>query len=85
MASEHTAELGMQTVPSLNIAYTQEKGYVTADIADKENLTKLNLSGAQQEGVRGWGCRGWGCSARVRVRVQRLEQASRWSAGCATC
>jgi len=36
----------MQTVPSLNIAYTQEKGYVTADIADKENLTKLNLSGA---------------------------------------
>ena len=35
-----------QTVPSLNIAYTQEKGYVTADIADREKLTKLNLSGA---------------------------------------
>ena len=34
-----------QTVPSLNIAYTQEKGYVTADIAEKEKLTKLNLSG----------------------------------------
>jgi hypothetical protein len=46
MASTHAKELGMQTVPSLNIAYTQEKGYVTADIADKENLTKLNLSGA---------------------------------------
>ena len=41
-----------QTVPSLNIAYTQEKGYVTADIAEKENLTKLNLSG---EGGRGEG------------------------------
>ena len=35
----------LQTVPSLNIAYTQEKGYVTADIAEKEKLTKLNLSG----------------------------------------
>lgn len=45
MANKHAAELGMQTVPSLNIAYTQEKGYVTADIAEKENLTKLNLSG----------------------------------------
>ena len=45
MASTHAAELGMQTVPSLNIAFTQEKGYVTADIADKEKLTKLNLSG----------------------------------------
>lgn len=50
MANEHAAELGMQTVPSLNIAYTQEKGYVTADIADKEKLTKLNLSG----GSLGW-------------------------------
>lgn len=47
MANEHAAELGMQTVPSLNIAYTKEKGYVTADIADKENLTKLNLSGTK--------------------------------------
>jgi sulfate adenylyltransferase len=26
MANKHAAELGMQTVPSLNIAYTQEKG-----------------------------------------------------------
>ncbi len=44
-ATKNAPELGMQTVPSLNIAYTKEKGYVTADIADKENLTKLNLSG----------------------------------------
>ncbi len=34
-------------MPSLNIAYTQEKGYVTADIADREKLTKLNLSGTK--------------------------------------
>ncbi|GAX75961.1 hypothetical protein CEUSTIGMA_g3404.t1 [Chlamydomonas eustigma] len=47
LANKHAAELGMQTVPSLNIAYTQEKGYVTADIAEKEKLTKLNLSGTK--------------------------------------
>ncbi|KAF5834566.1 ATP sulfurylase [Dunaliella salina] len=47
MASTHAAELGMQTVPSLNIAFTKEKGYVTADVAEKENLTKLNLSGTK--------------------------------------
>ena len=37
----------MQTVPSLNIAYTQEKGYVTADVAKAEGLTTLNLSGTK--------------------------------------
>lgn len=47
LANENAPELGMQTVPSLNIAYTKEKGYVTADIADKENLTKMNLSGTK--------------------------------------
>lgn len=47
LAAKHSAELGVQTVPSLNIAYTQEKGYVTADIADGEKLTKLNLSGTK--------------------------------------
>ncbi len=46
-ATKHAPELGMQTVPSLNIAYTQEKGYVTADIAEREKLTKLNLSGTK--------------------------------------
>lgn len=81
-------ELGMQTVPSLNITYTEEKvggccvgraarwrrrgvgadttatlcrppptrappapaclqGYVTADVAEKEGLHKLNLSGTK--------------------------------------
>eukprot|EP00798_Chlamydomonas_sp_ICE-L_P017125 gene17125-23429_t len=47
MANANCAELGMQTVPSLNIAYTEEQGYVTADIAEKEGLTKLNLSGTK--------------------------------------
>ena len=37
----------MQTVPSLNITYTEEKGYVTADIAEREGLHKLNLSGTK--------------------------------------
>lgn len=47
MAGDHAAELGVQTVPSLNICYTKEKGYVTADIADAESLTRLNLSGTK--------------------------------------
>lgn len=46
-AKEHAPELGMQTVPSLNIAYTKEKGYVTADVAKAENLTTLSLSGTK--------------------------------------
>ena len=46
-AAAHAPELNMQTVPSLNIAYTQEKGYVTADIADAEGLTQLKLSGTK--------------------------------------
>ena len=70
-AAEHAPELGMQTVPSLNIAYTQEKGYVTADVAKAEGLTTLNLSGAYNapgQGGRSGGApctnssvrRGWG-------------------------
>lgn len=47
LANANAAELGMQTVPSLNIAYTQEKGYVTADVAKAENLTLLSLSGTK--------------------------------------
>ncbi|KAG2494837.1 hypothetical protein HYH03_007077 [Edaphochlamys debaryana] len=47
MANKHAAELNMQTVPSLNIAYTEERGYVTADVAKAENLKVLNLSGTK--------------------------------------
>ena len=44
----------------------QEKGYVTVDIAEKEGLHKLNLSGGAEWGGRGgvgwvgWGGVGWG-------------------------
>ncbi len=48
MANKHAAELNMQTVASLNIAYTEEKGYVTADVAKAENLHVLNLSGTRR-------------------------------------
>jgi sulfate adenylyltransferase len=47
LAGDMAAELGMQTVPSLNIAYTEEQGYVTADVAKAENLTTLSLSGTK--------------------------------------
>ncbi|EFN57101.1 hypothetical protein CHLNCDRAFT_143915 [Chlorella variabilis] len=46
-ATANAPELGMQTVPSLNITYTEEKGYVTADVAEREGLHKLNLSGTK--------------------------------------
>ena len=40
-------ELGVQTVPSLNVVYTDEKGYVTADVAEKEGLSIKKLSGTK--------------------------------------
>lgn len=46
-ATLHAPELGMQTVPSLNITYTEEEGYVTADVADAKGLHRLNLSGTK--------------------------------------
>jgi len=46
-AQQHAAELGMQTVPSLDVVYTEEKGYVTADIAKKEGLHVKKLSGTK--------------------------------------
>ena len=36
----------MQIVPSLNITYTEEEGYVTADVAEKNELTQKKLSPA---------------------------------------
>eukprot|EP00884_Botryococcus_braunii_P002951 jgi/Botrbrau1/12657/Bobra.67_1s0022.1 len=47
VATENAPELGMQTVPSLNITYTEEKGYVTADVAEREGLHQLKLSGTK--------------------------------------
>jgi len=46
-AAEMAPKLGMQTVPSLNLVYTEEKGYVTADQADQEGLHQLKLSGTK--------------------------------------
>lgn len=46
-AAEMAPALNMQTVPSLNIVYTEEKGYVTADIAKAEDLHTLKLSGTK--------------------------------------
>ena len=37
----------MKTVPSLNVVYTEEKGYVTADVAKDEGLTQKKLSGTK--------------------------------------
>ena len=47
LAKGNCPNLNMDVVPSLNITYTEEKGYVTADIADKENLTQKKLSGTK--------------------------------------
>jgi len=47
MAMEHAKELGMDTVPSLNVVFTEEKGYITADVAEKEGLEVKKLSGTK--------------------------------------
>merc|ERR1712119_36055 len=46
-AKENAPKLGMQTVPSLNLVYTEEEGYVTADEAEERELHKLSLSGTK--------------------------------------
>lgn len=46
-AKEHAKELGMETVPSLNVVYTKEEGYLTADIAKEKGLSPLKLSGTE--------------------------------------
>lgn len=47
LASKLAKELGVATVPSLNVVYTEEKGYVTADVAEKEGLNVKKLSGTK--------------------------------------
>jgi len=46
-ANANCAELGMQTVPSLNLVYTEEEDYVTADYAKDKGLTMKSLSGTK--------------------------------------
>ena len=47
LAKANTAELGMKTVPSLNVVYTDEEGYVTADVAEAKKLSVKKLSGTK--------------------------------------
>lgn len=46
-AKANSEKLGVTTVPSLNLVYTEEEGYVTAEYADENSLTKKNLSGTK--------------------------------------
>ena len=46
-ANECCQELEMQTVPSLNLVFTEEEGYVTADYAEEKGLHIKKLSGTQ--------------------------------------
>jgi sulfate adenylyltransferase len=46
-ARENAPELGMETVPSLNLVYTEEEGYVTAEHAEARGLHVRKLSGTQ--------------------------------------
>ncbi|KXZ51040.1 hypothetical protein GPECTOR_14g28 [Gonium pectorale] len=46
-AKQHAEELGMQTVPSADVVYTEEQGYVTVDVAKKEGLHVKKLSGTK--------------------------------------
>ena len=47
LAASLALELGMQTVPSLNLVYTAEEGYITADDAKEKGLEPLKLSGTK--------------------------------------
>ena len=46
-ARECTKELNMKIVPSKNLVYTKEKGYITAEEANKNNYQIMKLSGTE--------------------------------------
>lgn len=46
-AMEKGPELGVTPVPSLNLVFTEEEGYVTADEAKERGLHIMNLSGTK--------------------------------------
>ena len=46
-ANACSEELMMQTVPSKNLVYTKEKGYITAEEANKRNYKVMKLSGTE--------------------------------------
>lgn len=47
IAKENTDKLGVTPVPSLNLVYTEEEGYVTADYAKDKDLSTKKLSGTK--------------------------------------
>ena len=46
-AKAKAAEVGVTPVPSLNLVYTEEEDYVTADYAKEKGLTEQKLSGTK--------------------------------------
>ncbi len=46
-ANECASEIAMETVPSLNLVYTEEEGYVTAEHAEARGLHVKKLSGTK--------------------------------------
>jgi sulfate adenylyltransferase len=44
---KHAKELGVEVVPSLNLVYTKEKGYVTEEEAKEAKLKAVKLSGTE--------------------------------------
>merc|ERR1719159_602554 len=46
-AKANAEKLGVTPVPSLNLVYTEEEGYVTADYADEKSLSTKKLSGTK--------------------------------------
>lgn len=47
LALEKQHELGITPVPSLNLVFTEEEGYITADEAQRKKLTVKNISGTK--------------------------------------
>jgi sulfate adenylyltransferase len=47
IATANAEKLGVTPVPSLNLVYTEEAGYTTADEAKEKGLTMKNLSGTK--------------------------------------
>lgn len=47
MAQQYAEKLGVTPVPSLNLVYTEEEGYVTADYAEEKDLHTKKLSGTK--------------------------------------
>jgi len=47
IARANAEKLGVTPVPSLNLVYTEEEGYVTADVAEEKGLNLKKLSGTK--------------------------------------